>query len=87
MSKKKLVEIKEQETKITILLKTPGREDLVSSNVDDEEEPVQNAQKKGRAMQMWRVEVVDSAQVFNLKEAELRGREITVNGYAGEADK
>jgi len=60
---------------------------LVSSNVDDEEEPVQNAQKKGKAMQMWRVEVVDSAQVFNLKEAEMRGREITVNGCAGEADK
>jgi hypothetical protein len=36
---------------------------------------------------MWRVEVVDSGQVFNLKEAELQGREITVNGCAGEADK
>lgn len=46
---------------------------------------MQNAQKKGRAMQVWSADVVVSGQVFNLKEAE--GRKITVNGCAGEADK
>ena len=53
--------------------------------MNNEEDPLQNAQKKGRAMHVWSVEVVVSGQGFNLKEAE--GRKITVNGFAGEADK
>lgn len=55
--------------------------------MNDEHEPMQNAQKKGRAMQMWRVEVVDTGQVFNLAGSWTVVREITINGCAREADE
>lgn len=55
--------------------------------MDDRHEPMQNAQKKGRALQMCRVEVVDTGQVFNLAGSCTVVREITINSCAREADE
>lgn len=84
---KKLVEIEVWEAKFSIWPKTPDWFLEWKSSVNEGHEPMQNAQKKGRAMQMWRVEVADTGQVFNLAGSWTIVREITINGCAREADK